>query len=161
MCVSGAIDYTVTYRNISGQRLDDAVLQINHQKEMTFISSSRGDYDVIDRMITVDLGDIAPGETGTVLLRGKVNDSAIRGNLTVMTAQVVYTNTSTRAQENAIAYSLITVSEDCPNVLGASAFGFGSFLPDTLLEWLLLILVILALIVLGRQIYKKKEHPVA
>ncbi len=161
MCVSGEIDYTVTYRNISTQTLQEAVLQINHQKEVTFISSSRGDYDVVDRTVTVDLGSIAPGETGTILVHGRVNDLAVRGNLTVMTAQVVYTNTITRAQENAIAYSLVTVSDDCPNVLGASVFGFGSFLPDTLLEWLLLILVILALIVLGRQLYKKKEQPAA
>ncbi len=76
-----------------------------------------------------------------------------------MTAQVVYTNTATKAQESAIAYSLVTVSEDCPNILGASATGFGSFLPDTLIEWLLLILIILALIVLGRQLTKKKDSP--
>lgn len=161
MCVSGEIDYTVTYRNISTQTLQEAVLQINHQKEVTFISSSRGDYDVVDRTVTVELGSLAPGETGTILVHGRVNDLAVRGNLTVMTAQVVYTNPATRAQENAIAYSLVTISDDCPNVLGASAFGFGSFLPDTLLEWLLLILVILALIVLGRQMYKKQQQPAA
>ncbi len=159
MCVAGEIDYTVTYRNISTQTLQDAVLQINHQKEVTFISATRGNYDVVDRTVTVDLGSLAPGETGTVLVHGRVNNLGIRGNLTVMTAQVVYTNPATNAQENAIAYSLVTISEDCPNVLGASVFGFGSFLPDTLLEWLFLILVILALVVLGRQLYKKKEQP--
>jgi hypothetical protein len=88
-----------------------------------------------------------------------VNETAVRGNLTVATATVVYTNTVSRAQEDATAYSLITVSDDCPNLLGASVAGFGSFLPNTLLEWLLLILVILALIVLGRHMYKKKEEP--
>jgi hypothetical protein len=155
MCVGGMIDYTVTYRNISSTTLRDAVLQVNHQKEVTFVSASRGKYDVVDRTITVSLGDIAPGETGTIILHGRVNSQAIQGTLTVLTAQVVYTNSSTRAQESAIAYSLVTVTNDCPNALGASAFGFGNFLPDTLLEWLILILVILALIVLGRQLYKK------
>lgn len=157
MCVNGAIDYTVSYRNISTQTLRDAVLQINHQKEVTFISSSHGSYDVVDRTITVDIGNLAPGETGTVLVHGRINAQAISGNLTVMTAQVVYTNSQTKAQESAIAYSLVTVSDDCPNILGASAFGFGNFLPDTLLEWLLLILVILALIVVGRQLSKKPQ----
>lgn len=161
MCVAGDITYTVTYRNIGTQTLQEAVLQINHQKEVSFVSASRGNYDVVDRTVTVELGSLAPGETGTVLVQGRINDQAVRGNLTVMTAQVVYTNPATKAQENAIAYSLVTISEDCPNVLGASAFGFGSFLPDTLLEWLLLILIILALIVLGRQLYKKKEQPTA
>lgn len=161
MCVGGEMDYTVTYRNISGQTLQNAVLRINHPKELTFINSSRGDYEVVDRTVTIALGDIAPGQQGTVQVRAKVNSQAITGNLAVTTATVVYTNTTTRAQEDAIAYSLITISNDCPTtgtILGASAFGLGSFFPRTLVGWLLLILVILALIVIGRQLYKKKEN---
>jgi hypothetical protein len=158
MCIGGQMDYTVTYRNISGQTLENAVLRFTHPKEVTYISSTRGEYEVIDRVITIALGDIRAGEEGVITIRTRINDTAVRGNLTVTTATVVYTNSITRAQEDAIAYSLITVSDDCPNVLGASVFGFGSFLPDTLLEWLLLILVILALILLGRQLYRKREQ---
>jgi hypothetical protein len=161
MCVGGEMDYTVTYRNISSQTLQNAVLRINHPKELTFINSSRGDYEVVDRTVTIALGDVAPGQQGTVQVRAKVNSEAITGNLAVTTATVVYTNTTTRAQEDAIAYSLITISNDCPNtgnVLGASAFGLGSFFPTTLVGWLLLILIILALIVIGRQLYKKREQ---
>ncbi len=161
MCIGGEMDYTVTYRNISGQTLQNAVLRINHPKELTFINSSRGDYEVVDRTVTIALGDVAPGQQGTVQVRARVNTEAITGNLAVTTATVVYTNTVTRAQEDAIAYSLITVSPDCPNagnVLGASAFGIGSFFPTTLVGWLLLILIILALIVIGRQLYKRREQ---
>jgi hypothetical protein len=159
MCVGGEMNYTVSYRNISGQTLQNAVLRIAHPKELTFINSSRGDYEVVDRTVTIALGDIPAGGSGTVQVRARVNSEAVIGNLAVTTATVVYTNTSTRAQEDAIAYALITVSTDCPstNVLGASAFGLGSFFPSTLVGWLLLILVILALIVLGRQIAKKKD----
>jgi hypothetical protein len=161
MCVGGQIDYTVTYRNISSTTLRDAVVQVNHQKEVTFVGSSRGSYDVVQRTVTIPLGDIAPGETGTIILHGRVNNEAVQGTLTVLTAQVVYTNSSTKAQESAIAYSLVTVTNDCPNVLGASVFGFGNFLPHTLIQWLLLILIILALIVLGRNLYKKPTAPTA
>ncbi len=158
MCVGGEMDYNVTYRNISSQTLQNAVLRITHPKELTFINSSRGNYEVVDRTVTISLGDIRAGEQGVVQLRARVNSEATTGNLAVTTATVVYTNTITRAQEDAIAYSLITVSNDCPNVLGASAFGLSSFFPNTLIGWLLLILIILALIVIGRQIYKKKEQ---
>ncbi len=159
MCIGGEMNYTVTYKNVSNQTLQNAVLRINHPKELTFINSSRGDYEVVDRTVTIALGDIPVGGTGTVQVSARVNSSAVIGNLAVTTATVVYTNTTTRAQEDAIAYSLITVSNDCPtnNNLGASAFGLSSFFPQTLLGWLLLILVILALIVIGRQIAKKKE----
>ena len=159
MCVGGEMDYTVTYRNISSQTLQNAVLRIAHPKELTFINSSRGDYEVVDRTVTIALGDIPAGGQGTVQVRARVNTTAVIGNLAVTTATVVYTNTVSRAQEDAIAYSLVTVSNDCPstNNLGANAFGIGSFFPHTLVGWLLLIVVILALIVLGRQISKKKE----
>lgn len=161
MCIGGTMDYTITYRNISSQTLENTVLRFTHPKEITYLSASRGDYEVIDRTLTIDLGSVRPGEQGTITIHTRVNEAAIRGNLTVATASVVYTNTVTRAQEDATAYSLITVSDDCPNLLGASVAGFGSFLPDTLIEWLLLILVILALIVLGRHMYKKNEQPKA
>lgn len=158
MCVGGAIDYTITYRNVSSQKLTDTVLRITHPKEITYLSSSLGHYEVVDRALTLDLGSVEAGESGTIIVHARVNSDAIRGNLAVTTASVVYTNSITRAQEDAIAYSLLTISDDCPNLLGASAFGFGSFLPDTLLEWLLLILVILALILVARQFYKKREE---
>ena len=160
MCIDGDMQYTVSYQNLSSQILKDSVLRISHPKELTFIASSQGAYSVTDRTITVDLGDIAPGATGLITLSLKVNSDAVRGNLSVTTATVVYTNTVTNAQEDAIAYSLVTVTDVCPTnvALGASAFGT-SFLPHTLIEWLLLILIILALVVLGRQIYKKKTPP--
>lgn len=157
MCINGNIDYTITYKNISGQTLEKTVLRFTHPKEITYMMSSKGNYEVVDRTMTIDLGSVAPGETGTVTVHARINDTAIRGNLAVATATVVYTNAKTNGQEDAIAYSLITVSDDCPNLLGASAFGFGTFLPNTLIGWLLLILVILALIVLARNIYRKKE----
>jgi hypothetical protein len=158
MCINGQLDYTINYRNISNKVLENAVLQFNHPKEITYLTSSRGNYEVVDRTMTIALGAIQPGEQGIITIRARVNDTAVSGNLTVATVTVVYTNAATRAQEDAIAYSLITVSNDCPNVLGASVFGFGSFLPNTLLGWLLLIFVILALIVLGRHLYKKNEQ---
>jgi hypothetical protein len=160
MCIGGNIDYTVNYQNISSQQLDNSILRITFPGELTYASSSQGDYDVTDRTLTINLGTVQAGEQGTVTVHAQVNNEAVAGKLSVITATIVYTNPITHAQENAIAYSLITISNDCPAVLGASVFGFAGFLPQTLLQWLLLILVILALIVLARALYKKKEEPV-
>ncbi|MEO5646278.1 MAG: hypothetical protein ABIO57_00720 [Candidatus Paceibacterota bacterium] len=157
MCIGGTVDYTVTYQNISGQQLQNSILRITFPGELTYASGSRGDYSVTDRTLTIALGDVQPGEQGSVTVHAQVNSEAVQGKLAVITATIVYTNPVTRAQENAIAYSLITVSNDCPAVLGASVFGFGGFLPTTLLGWLLLILIILALIVLARMLYRKNE----
>ncbi len=112
-----------------------------------------------DRTLTISLGTVQAGEQGSVTVNAAVNNQAVAGKLSVITATMVYTNPTTQAQEQAIAYSLITISNDCPSVLGASVFGLGSFLPQTLLAWLLLILVILTLIVLARSLSRKKEEP--
>ncbi len=157
MCIGGTVDYTVTYQNISSQQLQNSILRITFPGELTYASGSRGDYSVADRTLTIALGDVQPGEQGSVTVHAQVNSEAVQGKLAVITATIVYTNPATHAQENAIAYSLITVSNDCPAVLGASVFGFGGFLPTTLLGWLLLILIILALIVLARMLYRKNE----
>ncbi|HTH93111.1 MAG TPA: hypothetical protein VL576_01340 [Candidatus Paceibacterota bacterium] len=159
MCIGGDIDYTVNYQNISNQDLQNTVLRITFPGELTYASSSQGDYDVTDRTLTISLGDVQPGEQGSVTVHAQVNNQASLGKLAVITATIVYTNPISHAQEQAIAYSLITISNDCPALLGASVFGFAGFLPSTLLEWLLLILVILALIVLARSLYRKNQEP--
>lgn len=158
MCIGGEIDYTVNYQNISTQDLQNSILRITFPGELTYASSTQGDYDVTDRTLTIDLGTVRAGEQGSVTIHAQVNTVAVQGHLSVITATMVYTNPASRAQEQAIAYSLITISNDCPVVLGASVFGFAGFLPSTLLGWLLIILVILALIVLARSLYRKNEQ---
>ncbi len=160
MCVEGIIDYTIYYRNVSNQVLQNAVLRFTNPKEVTFLSASRGSYEVVDRILTIPLSNIAVGEQGTITVRASINNNAVNGNLTVTTASVVYTNSITKAQEDAIAYSLITISDTCPSNLGASSVGFGAFLPHTLLGWLLIILVIFILTILGRHFYYRRP-PIA
>ncbi len=157
MCIGGEIEYVVTYKNISKSTLVDAVAQITHPKQLVFLDATKGDYSAVERKLTVDLGRLEAGEEGTFRIRGRVTRDAVVDDLIVTTATVVYTNPTTRAQEDAIAYSLTTVSDDCPNGFGANALFSGSFLPDTLLEWLLLILLILGLMVLGRKLYAKNN----
>lgn len=160
MCVGGTINYHVSFHNISTQTLENTVLRITLPPEVDYMGSSQGTYNVLDRTVTIILGNVPAGATGAVDLQGKVNNSAVVGKIAVTTATVVYTNTTTHAQEDAIAYGIVTITNECPNLLGASVFGF-SFLPHTLLGWLLLILVILALIVLARQFNKQKKQPTA
>lgn len=161
MCIGGTMDYTITYHNLSSIELTDAVVRIVLPKELTYTSSSGGYFEPVSRTLTIDLGRIAGNETNRITIRAKVNELAVRGNLTVTTATVVYTNTATRAQENAIAYSLITVSDVCPDIITVDHVqysGYWWFLPHSLIEWLLLLLIIFALIVLGRQLQQKKAE---
>jgi hypothetical protein len=157
MCVGGIVDYQVSFRNVSTSlTLQNAVVRITLPPEVDYATSSQGTFNPLDRTLTVVLGNVPPQATGSIQLRGVVNNTAVVGKIAATTATVVYTNPSTHAQEDAIAYSIVTITNECPSLLGASVFGF-SFLPHTLLGWLALILVILALIVLARQIGKKNQ----
>lgn len=157
-CPSSFVDYSISYKNQSSQTMKDSVLRFTLPKEVTYVSSARGDYDVTDRTVTIDLGDVKAGAEGTFIVHAKINGSANEDDLTVATGTIVYTNTVTKSQEIATAYSLITIEKDCPQTLGlgGDASGFWSFLPNTLTEWLLLVLAILGLVVLGRNLYAKK-----
>lgn len=158
MCIGGTTEYTVTYRNISGIDLQDTVIRIVLPKELTYVASSKGYYEADTKTLTVVVGRIAPHETNILSLRTTTNSEAVRGALPVTTATVVYTNSVTRAQENAIAYSLISVSDTCPTIYTNQVTQSGWwFLPHTLIEWLLLIVIILALIVLAQHL-RRSAH---
>ncbi|MFA5934111.1 MAG: hypothetical protein WC795_02735, partial [Candidatus Paceibacterota bacterium] len=154
-------DYTVTYKNTSySKTLTNAVLQVKIPKEMEFNKATTGSYSKSDQTLTVELGNLAPREGGTISLQVKILSAAKDKDMLVMSGVLAYTNPSNDAQENALAYSITKVVKDgsSGNLLGAaSIFGDGSFLPTTLLGWLALTLIIFGLIIFGRKFYGAKQ----
>jgi len=156
--VSGnIISYTVTYKNTSSRALKDVVLRVLLPQELVFNNSDRGIYSEKDTSVVLPLGDVASGEGGTMTVRADVARGAEVGKTIVVTAYLVDTDSNSLAQEEVVAYSL---NQICENINGQSAlsfFGGNGFLPGSLFEWLLLILVILGLIILARNFYGDKE----
>lgn len=155
-CINGDSEYVIYWKNVSSQTLSDAVLQVNIPEEMGFVRASTGSFSEAENVLTVPIGQVSRGQEGSVTLVTRILPRAEVGQLLVVTSTIVYTNPTTGAQEDAIAYALTTVTRDCPNLLGAASLFGANFWPDTLLEWLFLILIILALIVLGRRLYQKR-----
>lgn len=151
-----AVNYTVTYKNISARTLNQVVIEVAFPKEIKFVRAAQGEYDSQRHTLVVTLGTLAPGQQGTIAIDGKVLSSASSKDFLLTNAVMKYTNPITTAQEQVIAYVINKVVEDTNALGAASIFGDGGFLPSTLLGWLLLILVIAGLVYFGRKLYTKQ-----
>jgi uncharacterized repeat protein (TIGR01451 family) len=146
-CVGNIVSYLVTYKNISGKTLNNVVLQVLLPEDVEFQSSNPGIYNAADHTITLAIGTLIKDQTGTMNVTGVVMRSAINRNLIVAQATIAFTNPVNSAQETAIAYGLGNTT-NCNSLAGLALFGDG-FWPTTLIGWLVLILILLALIYLA------------
>ena len=148
------VEYIVNYKNVSSKDLRSVILQVHIPKELEFIETSRGYFSTENSTVVVNIGDLNSQEEGSVSIRVKVTTDAEIGKIVVVTANLAYTIIETDIQEEVFAYSKNTVEERGEVQLGALAFLFGgNFLPNTLLGWLLLILLIVLVILAIRKAY--------
>ncbi len=146
------VDYQVVYKNVSALTLQDAVLEVQLPAGMRYVKSSGGGtYSETTRTVTFAIGAILPGQEDARFIQVDVNCGEVDATMLVATASMVYTNPTTTAQEEAVAYDLDRFfgANDRRGLTGAAIFGAG-FLPGTLVGWLILILIILGLAYLVR-----------
>ncbi len=153
LCVDDIVDYTVTYKNISGVTLNNVVLQVLLPQDVEFRSANPGIYNVADHTVTLNVGTLVQDQEGVMYVSGRVLRSAIDRDLITGTATIAFTNPTNNSQESAIAYALNNTTNCARNSLaGLALFGNG-FWPTTLIGWLVLILIFLALIYLATRVY--------
>jgi len=149
------VDFTISYENISGTILKNAIIKVIFPREIEFNQSSAEIYSSTENALIIDLGKIEKEQKGIISIQAKVidsNDSNEKGNLSVVTNVVMtYVNTN-NIQEDVVAYIMNDISRN-RSLFATSIFGDGGFLPNTLLGWLILIIVIGLLIYVGRLIY--------
>ena len=153
--------YHITWKNESTQILKNVVLRVTLPQSMNFESATRGAFSGGDNTVTVDIKSLESGETGEMFLYAVSDRNLKTGELVIVTANMVYTDTK-GVQGDAVAY-MVHHGVLAQNILGASLFGAGTFLPTTLFEWLTLLILILILILLGNHLYGRfsDEKPVA
>ncbi len=159
VCRGERESFTATYINTSSHTLKDVVLRVELPLEMRYQDSGRGSFSAKDNILTVDVGTLAPGESGQTIVKAEVAKSPTTDREVITTASVVYTEPSGYQNE---VVSYVAGKSDCVSSNVALALYGGNFLPDTFAEWALLTVVILALIVLSRYLYgtyqkEKKE----
>lgn len=150
------VDFTVSYKNTNSKSFKDGVLRVILPKEINFKRSSDGKYSSSDRALTLAIGPISAGQSGTLSIQGIVSGKS--NDNVVTSATIAYTGISDNAQYDTVAYSInqITGSSNGSLFSGASIFGSNGLLPTSLVGWLLLIIVIFMLIYFGRKMYTNK-----
>ena len=154
--VGDVVNYLVEYKNISGRTLDNVIIRVILPQEILFKKSTTGIFST-DNGLTVELGTLVRNQEGKFSLQGEILVGAKNRDLLVTTAHMVFTDSRTTAQEDALAYAMNTVAGRNNSLLaGLALFGADGILPNTLLGWLILILIILAIVLLVRKAYEKK-----
>ena len=147
VCVGNLASWTLFYKNISGNTLNNVILHVDLPKDVAYRSSSGGIFNQADNSLTYSLGTLTIDQEGYITISGEVLSSAAATNLLVMTATLSFENPVNSARETAVAYGLMNagVCQNGNNLAGLALFGAG-FWPNTLVGWLILILILLALI---------------
>ena len=153
---SDVVDYQVVYKNVSNIVLEKAILEVQLPAGLRYVKSSGGGtFSEMTNTVTFNIGTVMPNQEDAKFIQADVDCKLVDSDMLVANASMSYTNPTTTAQEEAVAYDLdrFISSADALNgrssLTGAAIFG-GGFLPDTLLGWLILILVILGLAYLVR-----------
>jgi uncharacterized repeat protein (TIGR01451 family) len=152
---SDVVDYQVVYKNVSNIVLDRAILEVQLPAGLNYVKSSAGGtYSESTNTVTFNIGQVLPGQEDAKFIQADVNCLQIDSDMLVANASMSYTNPQTTAQEEAVAYDLdrffnSNIESNRNGLTGAAIFGVG-FLPDSLLGWLILILIILGLVYLIR-----------
>jgi len=143
--------YRVQWKNENGQSLKDVVLRVTFPTSMNIDSATKGAFSSGDNAVVVDLKTLASKETGDTFIFATTGRGLKSGEVLVVTANMVYTGTN-GVQGDAVAY-VMHRAEASQNAINASVFGAGEFVPTTLFEWVLLMILTLILVLLGNHLY--------
>lgn len=143
--------YRIKWENKSTQTLKNVVLRVAFPQQMIVRSTDRGSISPSDNSVAVDLGTLAPGDNGDIFVSAIASRTLNQGELIIVTVHMVYT-TAKNIQGDAVAY-VTQHGSYTQNVLGASIFDSGAFLPTSLFGWFLLLILILVLVLLGNALY--------
>jgi len=145
------IDFKIEYQALAD--LNNVILRLSLPETMNFRKATNGVYSSHDRALIAEIGLLPKNSKGEMTVQVEITNKIKDNELLAATALMTF-NTATGASEDALAYGLLKAVKKETNLLGAAAlFGSNSFLPDTLLEWIILIAVLGVLILVGREIY--------
>jgi hypothetical protein len=144
------VEYLVSYKNNTAKNFENTKIIIQLPAEIDFDGSNFGKVNS-DNAVEFDPDILIPDQVGSMTIQGHINSKAEVGGVLITTAVMTYNLAGSTAEQDEIAYVVNHVIEG-NNLAAASIFG-SAFLPTTLLGWLALLLVILAIIVFARRVF--------
>lgn len=146
------IDYFISFDNKTDENFKNVKIRVELPREVEFVMSDFGKEENTN-VITFYPGIVFASETGSFKIKAKLNSKIIDKNILITTAVMTYDSNSLGVDNKEIA---TVVNDITPKIqLGANIVkSEKSFLPSTLIEWLVLLLIIMCLVVVSRMMYK-------
>ncbi len=152
------VTYIIRYRNTSSQSVQGAMLNVYIPSGM-IIEGYTETCTIDGNTLNLNLGTVAPGQSGQVQVVGKIDQAVLDGEQLVTRAVVSYRDSSGYTRESS-AETISTVDRDGNELASTddSSDGRGlRFLPDTFFGWLLLLLLIIVLAIFIKRLLTKDE----
>ncbi|PIR44637.1 MAG: hypothetical protein COV10_03995 [Candidatus Vogelbacteria bacterium CG10_big_fil_rev_8_21_14_0_10_51_16] len=165
-----SIAYTAVYRNESRAPINDVSVRVLLPAGATFVSTDGGVYSPQDGSLLIQVGSLTPKQEGRTKFTVRVDDTARAGTTLVTGILMDYRDVAGAQQLQAVNLLPVRIGGEVDGRGGASGitrstsgglgaiFG-GGFLPDSLLGWLALILIVLALYLVGRRVLRSDIEP--
>lgn len=163
-------EYVVKYENTSRIGLTNLKLKVSLPKDMKFVSTSFGSYDEYTNSLTITLGNLASAEARDIRFAAMNSASMQAGATNVINSLISYEvlDEKGEAMTGEVTNYTIVTSDPAPvNINNANNSKdaketTSNMFPNTLIEWLVIIILIAILVVLGRNIYNgivgEKRH---
>jgi hypothetical protein len=133
---------------------DNSSVDIYLAPQYTFVSTTKGIYDRIDNKVSIDLREFPGGGFGTAEVTAKA--TAKSGDLDQAVSQAALRTPKVTLKVSDVD-EYVGGNSSSNSVLGASAAGAG-FLPHSIIGWLILLIVLAAIVIIGRRYFIKKDY---
>ena len=159
LSVDNVVEYTVKYENTSRLALSNVKVKLSLPVEMSFQNKNIGVYDAADNTLTVSLGSVEALSSGEIKVLTKVNSDAEKGRTVIINGYATYEILDEKGKvmkDENTAYLVSTIDSDSTSNADTNKVKTatsGNVLPDTILEWLFVIILLMVLFILGRTIY--------
>lgn len=148
------ITIKVRYENNNTKSADNSSVDIYLAPQYTFVSTTKGIYDRIDNKVSIDLREFPGGGFGTAEVTAKA--TAKSGDLDQAVSQAALRTPKVTLKVSDVD-EYVGGNSSSGSVLGASAAGAG-FLPKSIIGWLILLIVLAAIVIIGRRYFIKKDY---
>lgn len=155
-CPEDKTTYIVKYANATRSTMSGVLLSVTVPVGVSVKSTSAGTYNETSRAVLVQVGTLAPGETGIVYVAGVLTNESVEGNLLTPRVDLSYAISGSQQVQTVYGQQSTAGCEKSFDLAGL-AFGSGNFFPTSLLGWIILILVIFAIVFVVRFIARKQK----
>jgi hypothetical protein len=151
--------YTIFYKNISSGSLDNAVLNVDVPMQVNVIGRSTGIITGSGHSVSVNLGTLSPGESGTLSVDVQAIEGLSNKDTLVAKATLTGTKRSSGATSVTSAYTLTHVKggKNGSILAGLALFGDDGFLPTSFGGWIVIFALLAIVIFVGRKMYSEKK----